>query len=136
MGAKPIHMMTAEERNKMPQLSDFFIDLGLSKEKVLEQVQIGDPITRERTTEWVGDCLNGKSMDNRISVYILIETLRRLQSPAYDLYATFTTQEEVGIRGAQVATRQVDPDFGIALDITIAYDQPGAQPQEKKHLLG
>jgi endoglucanase len=137
MGVKPIHIMTtAEERNKPLQLSDFFIDLGLSKGEVTKYVRVGDPITRERTTEWVGECLSGKSMDNRISVYALLEALRCLPTPAYDLYAAFTVQEEVGIRGAALSARQVDPDFAIAMDVTLAYDQPGAKPEERNTALG
>ena len=59
-----------------------------------------------------------------------------LKTPAYDVYATFTVQEEVGIRGAQVSAHHIDPDFGIALDTTIAFDLPGAAAHEKITELG
>jgi endoglucanase len=59
-----------------------------------------------------------------------------LKNPAYDVYATFTVQEEVGIRGANVAAHSINPDFGIALDTTIAFDVPGAQAHEKVTELG
>jgi endoglucanase len=138
MSSKPIHVMSAEERAKNPKITDYFIDLGLPKDEVEQLIEIGNPITRERELIEMGDCVNGKSLDNRVAVYILIETLRRLQSIEipYDFYAVFTVQEEVGIRGANVASHQINPDFGIALDTTIAFDLPGAKPQEKVTHLG
>jgi len=138
MGTKPIHMMSEEEKRKMVKTEDFFIDMGMKKEEVEQYVQVGDPITRQRELIEIGDCINGKSLDNRISVYILLETLKQMQdqSPPYDIFAVFTVQEEVGIRGAQVATQQIEPDFGLAIDTTIAYDVPGAQPHEQVTKLG
>lgn len=138
MGSKPIHLMSAEERNKVVQTTDYFIDLGMSKAEVEELVAVGDPITRERTLIEMGDCVNSKSLDNRVSVFILIETLKRLKGKTlpYDLHAVFTVQEEVGLRGAMVASHQINPHFGIALDVTIAYDVPGAKPYEMVSKLG
>ncbi|GAB3650989.1 M42 family metallopeptidase [Echinicola sediminis] len=136
MGSKPIHVMTQEERNKLPKTTDYFIDLGMSKEEVEKYVQIGDPVTRDRELVEMGDCVNCKSIDNRVAVFILIEALKKINNPPYDVYATFTVQEEVGLRGANVAAHGVDPDFGIALDTTIAYDVPGASAHEKITELG
>lgn len=136
MGSKPIHVMTAEEKTKLPKTTDFFIDLGMSKSEVEKFVTIGDPVTRDRELIEMGDCVNCKSIDNRVAVFILIETLKKLKNPAYDVYATFTVQEEVGIRGANVAAHGINPDFGIALDTTIAFDVPGAQTHEKVTELG
>jgi len=136
MGSKPIHVMSAEERTKLPKTTDFFIDLGMSKEEVEKYISIGDPVTRDRELIEMGDCVNCKSIDNRVAVFILIETLRNLKNPAYDVYATFTVQEEVGLRGANVAAHGINPDFGIALDTTIAFYVPGAQAHEKVTELG
>lgn len=136
MGTKPIHVMSPEERNKMPQVTDFFIDMGMPKSEVEKYISIGDPITRDRELIEMGDCVNCKSIDNRVAVYIQLETLKQLENPAYDVYAAFTVQEEVGLRGANVAAHQINPDFGIALDTTIAFDVPGAQPHEKVTELG
>ncbi len=138
MGSKPIHVMSQEEKNKNVKISDFFIDLGMKKEEVEKYIEPGNPVTRERTCIEMGDCVNGKSLDNRISVFILIETLRALKDKElpYDTYAVFTVQEEVGIRGAHVATQAIEPDFGIAIDTTIAYDVPGAQEYENVTKLG
>ena len=136
MGSKPIHVMTPEERNKVAKISDYFIDLGRSKEEVEQLISIGDPITRERELIEMGNCVNCKSIDNRVSVFILIETLRQLKDQPYDVYGVFTVQEEVGLRGANVSAHSINPDFGFGLDTTIAFDLPGAQPHEKVTSLG
>ena len=136
MGSKPIHVMTAEERKKTPETTDYFIDLGMKVEQVKELVQVGNPITRERELIEMGDCVNCKSIDNRVSVFILMETLRQLGEVPYDVYGVFTVQEEVGLRGANVAAHHINPDFGIGLDTTIAFDVPGAQPHERVTSLG
>ena len=138
MGSKPIHIMKAEERNKVVPLSDYFIDTGMTKEEVERYVGIGNPITREREMTEMGDCVTSKSLDNRISVFILIEALRELkgQDLPYDLYATFTVQEEVGLRGAMGSVGHIDPDFGFGLDVTIAYDVPGSHAHENVTRLG
>jgi tetrahedral aminopeptidase len=136
MGSKPIHVMSPEERNQVAKISDFFIDLGMPKEEVERWVSVGNPITRERELIEMGKCVNCKSIDNRVAVYILMETLKRLNNPAFDVYAVFTVQEEVGLRGANVAAHGINPDFGIALDTTIAYDVPGAAAHEKVTCLG
>lgn len=138
MGSKPIHVMTADERTKMPKTTDYFIDMGMSKEEVEKYITVGDSITRERDLIEMGDCVNCKSIDNRVSVYILIELLKRLKgtTPPVTICAVFTVQEEVGIRGASVATQTIKPRWGIAIDTTIAYDVPGAPEHEKITELG
>jgi endoglucanase len=136
MGAKPIHIMSPEERNKPAKIKDYFIDLGLPAEEVKKLVKVGDPITRERELIEMGNCVNCKSLDNRVSVYILLEALKEAKNLPNDLYAVFTVQEEIGIRGAHVATQSIQPDFGICLDTTIAFDTPGAAAHEKVTELG
>lgn len=136
MGTKPIHLMKTEERNKSVQIEDFFIDTGRSADEIKDIISIGDPITRERELIEMGDCVNCKSLDNRVSVFVLIETLKKVKDHKATVYGVFTVQEEVGIRGAQVAAHQLNPDFGIAIDTTIAFDLPGAQPHEKVTELG
>jgi endoglucanase len=136
MGSKPIHVMSPEEKNKAARITDFFIDLGMSKKEVEKYINVGDPITRERELIEMGECVNCKSLDNRVSVFILLEVLKKLKKPAHDIYAVFTVQEEVGIRGANVAAQAIQPDFGFGIDTTIAFDVPGASPHEKITELG
>jgi putative aminopeptidase FrvX len=136
MGSKPIHIMSQDERNKATQLKDFYIDTGLSKEEVLEQISIGDPITRDRDLIQMGKCINAKSLDNRISVYILIELIKKVKSSDLDLYFAFTVQEELGLRGAKTAAFSIGADYAINVDTTIAFDVPGAQAHENITKLG
>ncbi|NJO86792.1 MAG: M42 family metallopeptidase [Lewinella sp.] len=138
LGSKPIHIMKPEERTKAVPMSDYYIDMGMSKAALSGLVAVGDPITRERALLEIGDCVSAKSLDNRVSVFILLETLRQLRNQAlpYDLYAVFTVQEEVGMRGVMSAAHSIDPDFGFGLDVTIAYDVPGAQAHETVTKLG
>ncbi len=138
MASKPIHVMTPEERNKLAKITDYFIDTGMSKEEIEKYISVGDSITRERSFIEMGNCVNSKSLDNRLAVFILIETLRNLKDKEvpYDVYGVFTVQEEVGIRGANVSALKINPDFGFGLDTTIAFDLPGAAEHEKITRLG
>jgi putative aminopeptidase FrvX len=138
MGSKPIHMMTEEDRSKAPEIKDYYVDTGMSKEDLEQWVEVGNPITRAQQFAEMGDCVNAKSLDNRLSVFILIETLRKIkaQKLPHDLYAVFSVQEEVGLRGAMTAAHQINPAYGLALDVTIAYDVPGAKPHEEVTQLG
>jgi endoglucanase len=136
MGSKPIHIMEPEERGKPVKIKDYFIDLGMSRAEVLKYIEVGNPITRDRELIEMGDCVNCKSIDNRVSVFILIEALKRMKHLPFDVYGVFTVQEEIGIRGASVAAHNINPDFGFGLDTTIAYDVPGAQPEEMVTQLG
>lgn len=138
MASKPIHVMTADERNKVAKISDYFIDTGLTPDEVKELVKIGDPITREREFIEMGQCVNSKSLDNRLAVFILIEMFKNLKGKEvpYDIYGVFTVQEEVGIRGANVSSLKINPDFGFGLDTTIAFDLPGAAAHEMITKLG
>ena len=138
LGCKPIHIMKPEERKNVIPINEYFVDTGMSKEEVERYVAIGDPISRERQLVEIGNCVTSKSLDNRVSVFILIETLRRLRDRElpYDLYATFTVQEEVGLRGAMGSVGHIDPDFAFGLDVTIAYDVPGSSAHEAVTTLG
>ena len=137
MGSMPIHLMNAADRQKVPTTKDYFIDTGLDKKSLEKIVGVGDTITRERKMIEMGDCLNCKSLDNRVSVFILIEVLKQIKTaPPYDIYAVFTVQEEIGIRGANVSSMQINPDFGFGLDTTIAWDTPGSTKQEQVSALG
>lgn len=138
MGCKPIHLMSAEERKQSLKVKDFFIDTGLPKEEVDKIVSVGNVVTRERELIEMGSCVNCKSIDNRVAVFILIEMLRELKDAAvpFDIYGVFTVQEEVGVRGATAAALDINPDFSICIDTTIAFDLPGAKPEEMVTKLG
>lgn len=109
-------------------IKKLYIDIGAqSKEEALRYVKVGD------VASYVGEYLElkdsnvtGKALDDRIGCYIMIEALKKIEKPYNDLYFVFTVQEEVGLRGATVAAERINPDLGIALDVTVASDFPNA----------
>lgn len=123
-GLKPIHLMTESDRKDV-QLTDLFVDIGLSGERVKELVEIGDMVTTRRECEQVGDMVLSKALDDRLGVYVMLEAVRKAGKVKAEVYPIATVQEEVGLRGATTAARGVTPDIAIALDTTIAADIPG-----------
>jgi endoglucanase len=121
---KPIHISTAEERAKVPELDSFYVDLGLDADRVRDGVRIGDMVCLRQPFADLGEVVTGKALDDRAGCWILLQTLHALKDPAVDLHAVFTVQEEVGLRGAQTGAHHVRPDIGIALDTTLAVDTP------------
>ena len=137
IGSKPIHILEEEERKKVPQLRDLFIDVGLKKEEVLKMVKPGDFVTLDRNFKELNNkIITAKALDDRVGVYVMIETLKQLKEYAVDIYAVATVQEEVGLRGATVSSFSIEPNVGIALDVTIASDIPGTKEEEVVTTLG
>lgn len=121
---KPIHISTAEERSKVPELDAFYVDLGLDAESVRKQVRVGDMVTLNQQFIDMGAVVTGKALDDRAGCWVLIQTLKRLDAPAFEVHGVFTVQEEVGLRGALTGAYRVEPQIGIALDTTLAVDTP------------
>ncbi len=116
--------------NELPTLDKVYIDVGATGRKDCP-VQIGDVAAFDRPYTEFGNRLVAKSMDDRVGVLVAIETLRALpKARPHDVYFVFTTQEEVGTRGAATSAYAVDPDVGIALDVTPAGDTPNALKME------
>ncbi|MEX0647545.1 MAG: M20/M25/M40 family metallo-hydrolase [Balneolaceae bacterium] len=136
IGTKPVHIQSDEEKKSKSKLSDLFIDVGYKEKKVKNLVPDGTVITRDRDLRIMGDCISSKSLDNRISVFILVKALMESKKSNADFYAVFTVQEEVGIRGARVAAQAIQPEIGINLDVTLANDLPGVSDHEKCTVLG
>lgn len=137
-GGKPVHIASAEERKKVPEVKEFFIDMGLDGEEAKRLVRIGDMVTLDQTARQVGRFISGKAMDDRAGVFMLLETLRHLKGKnlKHDLYAVFSVQEEVGLRGAIVASFGVEPTIGIGIDTTLAVDGLGSSPDEAVTRMG
>lgn len=118
-----IYTERSEDPNRIPALEAMYIDLGADSREACP-VKVGDLGVFERPFLDLGSRLVSKAMDDRISVAVLIETLRRLESTPHELYFVFSTQEEVGLRGATTAAYGVDPDLGVAVDVTGSGDTP------------
>ena len=126
-GVKPVHIASAEDKAKIPELSDFVVDLGLPAETVGAEVRVGDMVTLQQPFVDLGDVVVGKALDDRSGCWVLLETLRRLSSPAVRVVGVFSVQEEVGLRGAITSAFALEPDVGVALDTTLAVDTPGTK---------
>ncbi len=118
-----------EKVNEMPPLDKIYIDVGATSKKDCP-VKVGDVAAFDRPFVEMGNRLVAKSMDDRVGVLVAIETLRALKSTPHDVYFVFTTQEEVGVRGAGTSAFGVDPDVGIAIDVTPTADTPNTAKME------
>jgi putative aminopeptidase FrvX len=130
IGSKPPHIQKEEERKKVVTHDKLFIDIGAENRKDANKmgVKVGDPVSFDVKYAKIGkDVVTGKALDDRVGCAIMIETMKQVESTDCTIYAVGTVQEEVGLRGATTATFGVDPDIGIALDVTVAGDVPGVR---------
>jgi len=132
---KPIHVADDEDRRRVPRVSDFFIDLGLSKDEVVAEVEIGAPVTVQREFCQVGNMVSCKAMDNRVGAFVLIEAVRQARPHIAEVFAVGTVQEECHAL-AMPAAYGLEPDIGIAIDVTLAADVPGGSEQDRVTQLG
>ncbi|MFU8771026.1 MAG: M42 family metallopeptidase [Anaerolineales bacterium] len=114
---------TPADINKIPTFDKMFIDIGATSSKDCP-VQVGDLAVFDQPFLDLGDRLVSKAMDDRIGVAILIETLQQIDTSPNTLLFVFSTQEEVGVRGASTAAFSLEPDIGIAVDVTRSGDTP------------
>jgi putative aminopeptidase FrvX len=135
LATKPIHLLAQEER-KAPTVEDLYVDLGLPADEVRARVEIGDMVTLGRDFARLGPTVLSKALDDRVGLFVMLESLRHLEHHEADIVAVATVQEEVGLRGAQTAAFGLEPHVGIALDVTIAGDVPGIDPKDCVTSLG
>jgi len=130
VGRKPIHLQSAEEREKgRIDLDKVWVDIGAKSQKEAERrIAVGDPVVyRPGVIELGDDLISSPGLDNRVGLYVAMEALRlcAARKIAVALYAVSTVQEEVGLRGARTAAYAIDPEVGIAIDVTHTSDNPG-----------
>ncbi|MDX1948809.1 MAG: M42 family metallopeptidase [Pirellulaceae bacterium] len=125
---KPIHLLSDEERKQVVKLEDLWLDIGAkTKDEAKELVRIGDPVTLKLGfQEMRGGLANSPAMDNKCGLWVVIEALRRAaqRDLRVGLFAASTVAEEIGLRGAQTSAFGIDPQVGIAVDVTHATDCP------------
>ena len=136
IGRKPIHMLSADERAKMPRLSEMWIDIGVaSKEEAQQLVPLGSVATRAADLEPLrGDIVISRALDDKSGVFAVAEAVRRIHEQRSALQAgvffVSAVQEEVGSRGAVTSAYGVDPLIAIAVDVTYTSDHPGTSKTE------
>ncbi|MCL2119911.1 MAG: M42 family metallopeptidase [Planctomycetaceae bacterium] len=134
IGKKPIHLLTEEERKKTVKIQDIWIDIGAkNKEEAEKLVEIGTPVTVElEYREMQNDMVAAPGMDDKAGVWVVMEALRRIDASKLKcaVYAVSTVQEEVGLRGAKTSAFGIDPQVGIAVDVTFATDCPTIEKKQ------
>ncbi len=132
---KPIHLLTEEERKQVPKLKDLWLDIGAKDKAEAEtMVRIGDPVTVElEYREMRNQRVICPAMDDKCGLWVVMEALRRVDKSRLQcsLYAVSTVQEEVGLRGARTSAFGIDPQVGIAVDVTHATDCPTIEKKQE-----
>ena len=142
IGAKPPHLLSPKEREKVVTRKEMYIDIGASSKDDVEKagVRLGDPIVpRADFVELAGGLTYlSKAFDDRVGTALVISTLKELQKKDHPntVFGVATVMEEVGTRGATTSVRAVDPDVAIVLESDIAGDVPGITPDESSIKLG
>jgi endoglucanase len=142
LGAKPPHLLDAEERKKIVEKTDMYIDVGACSEDEVRELGVrpGDPIipVSEFTVMANPGVYLSKAFDNRLGCALAAQTLRQVAEDGHPntAYAVGTVQEEVGLRGAKTSAFVVEPDVAIILEVDIAGDVPGIKPEESSIKMG
>jgi len=142
IGAKPPHLLPPDERKKVVEKKDMYIDIGATSAKEVEEagVRIGDPIVPLAPFQVLasGKAYLAKAFDDRVGCAVLVEVMRRLAQEGHPntVYAVATVQEEVGLRGAATSVEKVNPEVALILESDIAGDVPGIKPEESTVKLG
>ncbi len=135
IGKKPIHLLTEEDRKKVPKIKELWLDIGAAdKEEAEKIVRIGDCVTVELMyNETRNNRAVSPAMDDKAGMWVVIEALRRADKKKLNcsLYAVSTVQEEVGLRGARTSSFGIDPHVGVAVDVTHATDCPTIEKKEE-----
>ena len=136
IGAKAVHNLSADEREKAPKFTGLYVDIGAAdKEEAEKLVALGDSVYFDSEYYSFGDgFICGKALDDRFGCAVMIKLIN--SELAYDCTFTFVVQEEVGLRGARTAAYTVDPDFAIVLEATTAADIPLASDEKKCCIAG
>ena len=137
-GVKPPHLIPLEKRKEAIAIESMYLDIGVSSkdEAFALGINLGDMITPvcEFRELGNGDYLLGKAMDNRIGCAVLMAVLEELKTVPNNLFATFTTQEEVGSRGGKTSSYIVNPKIAIAIDGGVGNDVPGGELKENSQV--
>lgn len=136
IGGKAGHQCSPDETKKVPSADSLTIDIGAeSKEAAEKLVKIGDCGTFENTLTWISDDgFLGKAVDDRVGCMLLLELAK--QQPTRDIWLSFSVQEEIGLRGAGIATEAIHPDYAVAIDATTAADVAGNSPDQSVCFVG
>lgn len=135
IGMRPVHLCSGDSAKKLPSPDSLYIDIGAkSKEEALKVVSLGDRAVIKGDYYQNGDMILSKALDDRVGCAVLCALLK--EESEYDFYASFSTQEEVGLRGARVAAFSIEPHSAIVLEGTTAADIADVPSDKKVCVLG
>ncbi|MBE6836585.1 MAG: M42 family metallopeptidase [Ruminococcus sp.] len=131
IGAKAVHNLTADEKDKAVTFDNMYIDIGCdNKEEAKKLVSLGDSVTFSSEFIEFGDgFVKGKAIDDRAGCAVMLEMLK--SDLEYDTYFTFVVQEEIGLRGSRCAAFSVEPDYALVIESTTAADIPSASGADR-----
>jgi len=139
-GGRPVHIASPEDRKKVPEVKEFFVDTGMTAAQVKKKFKIGDYIVMDEPFIEIGGKYVSKALDNRVACWLGIESVKKLAKSKTghncEIVVAFTTQEEVGLRGAKTAAFAVKPDIGFGIDVTLSCDTPGVPKNEAVSVQG
>ncbi len=139
IGKVAIHMQTPEQRKKVSEVKDLWVDIGAKNKKEAEKiVEIGDPLVIAADfKEMTADIVVGRAFDDRAGAFVVLEAAKQLSklNPSAEIHAVSTVQEEIGLRGATTAAFGIDPDIAIAVDVTFSTDHPNMGEAMKRENL-
>ena len=133
---RPVHIASEEDKKKVPVIGDFCIDLGMDAEAVKSEVRIGDMVVLDGPFQEVGNYVVSQCLDNRVGCWAQIRAIENLTHHNCDIYAAWTVQEEVGLRGAMPAAFGIEPDIGVACDTTLCCETPGVPEEDRVSMAG
>ena len=126
-GTEGVVYAETKKMDKVPTMAQLFVDVGASSPENCP-VKTGDVAVFVRPFLDLGDRMVSKAMDDRIGCLVAIQALQAIKKTPHELYFVFSTQEEVGLRGARTSAYSINPDMGIAIDVTMAADTPHCEP--------
>ena len=132
---KAVHLQSTSERSSVPKVRELYIDIGArSADEAKKKVSLGDYVAFVTEYEQIGSRIKAKAIDDRAGCAILMDLIE--QTPAYDTYFCFTTQEEVGLRGARLCAARIKPDAALVIEATTCSDTAGVEQHSAVTLLG
>lgn len=136
IGCKPLHLQEKDERNSEIKIKSLYIDIGADKKDEAEELApLGEYISFAGDyVEFGEDCIKAKALDDRVGCAVIMEALKETYD--FDIYACFTVQEEIGLRGSETAAYHVNPDLALVIEGTTCSDVPGVEKQDYSTIMG
>ncbi len=133
---RPVHIASPEDRKKIPEVTEFFVDCGMSGVEASEKIRIGDMVVLDGPFREVGHSVISQCLDNRVGCWAVIRALESLQAHNCEIHVVWSVQEEVGCRGAGPSAFAIEPDVAVACDTTLCCTTPGIPEEDRVTVAG